>query len=46
MTNDIRKNIMLIESIIFDESFKDAQRLNFLLLLPSEEVYRQIQRAI
>ena len=25
MTNDIRKNIMLIESIILDESFKDAQ---------------------
>ena len=25
MINDIRKNIMLIESIILDESFKDAQ---------------------
>lgn len=26
MTNDIRKHIMLIESIILDESFKDAQQ--------------------
>ena len=26
MTNNIRKNIMLIESIILDESFKDAQQ--------------------
>ena len=37
MTSDIRKNIMLIESIILDESFKDAQQ-KFSTSAPSEEV--------
>ena len=43
MSNDIRKNIMLIESIILDESFKDAQ-LKFSTTASSEEVKQYIDK--
>ena len=43
MTNDIRKNIMLIESIILDESFKDAQQ-KFSTIASSEEVKSYIEK--
>ena len=43
MTNDIRKNIMLIESIILDESFKDAQ-IKFSTSTSSEEVKQYIDK--
>ena len=43
MTNDIRKNIMLIESIILDESFKDAQA-KFSTSTSSEEVKQYIDK--
>ena len=43
MTNDIRKNIMLIESIILDESFKDAQ-IKFSASTSSEEVKQYIEK--
>ena len=43
MTNDIRKHIMLIESIILDESFKDAQ-IKFSTFTSGEEVKQYIDK--
>ena len=43
MSNDIRKNIMLIESIILVESFKDAQ-IKFSTIASSEEVKQYIDK--
>ena len=43
MTNDIRKHIMLIDSIILDESFKDAQA-KFSASTSSEEVKQYLDK--
>ena len=43
MTNDIRNHIMLIESIILDESFKDAQ-IKFSTTANPDEVKSYIEK--